>query len=241
MPINIKSPIEYFPLKVGNTELQQDKHNFSLYDGVETWMGYDTQSNWQACEFFIEVELAYGKCVTTGLGLGILQTLLALKDNVTEVIVYERNPDVIEIFKLLTKKSNIDISKITIINEDANNIKDITCDCLFLDHFENEPLTLVLETVKNIASRNKANIVWFWPAYHIFVRHCASVGQDINIISFSDWVATTNINNFPNQISPHLIDELIEFIDTIWPEQKKYNIELIKKKNKLIKMFKRKK
>lgn len=241
MPINIKSPIEYFPLKVGNTELRLNKNNFILNDGVQSWMGYDTRSNWQACEFFIEVELAYGKCVTTGLGLGVLQTLLALKDNVTEVIVYERNPDIIEMFKLLTKKSNVDISKITIINEDANNIKDITCDCLFLDHFEHESYTLILETVKNIASRNKANIVWFWPAYDIFVRYCASIEQDINIISFSDWVATININNFPNQISPYIVNALIEIIDTRWPKEKKYDIELIEKKNKLIKMFKRKK
>jgi len=249
---NMKSPINYFPLKVGNTELKKIRNTFSLHDINQKWMGYnlenkenkenDWQAHWQAREFFIELELAYGKCVTSGLGLGVIQTLLAEKDNVTEVIVYEKNPDVIEMFKILAEKSNIDTSKIVIINEDANNIKNITCDCLFLDHFEYEPFSEIEETVKRIASQNTINIVWFWPAWRVFSLYCIDTNKEINENSFLEWTSTLNISKFPNQIPSHLFDNLIEFINPIWDNlnaPNKHKIEANKQKNELINFFKK--
>ena len=236
---NIKSPITYFPLKVGDTELKKITNGFSLHDSNQSWMGYNLENNWQACEFFIELELAYGKCVTSGLGLGIIQTLLAEKDNVTEVIVYEKNPDVIDMFRILTKKSNIDTSKIVIINEDANTIKNITCDCLFLDHFEHEPFSEIAETVKRIASQNTINLVWFWPAYRGFINYCIDMSKEINENSFSEWTLNLNIDKFPNQMTPHMFNNLNEYINNFWDSRGKNKIESIKHKQKLIKFFKK--
>jgi hypothetical protein len=241
MTLNIKSPIEYFPLKIGNTELKKDKNLFTLYDANQHWMNYDTLTNFQASEFFIELELGYGKCVTTGLGLGIIQTLLAEKNTVNEVVVYEKNADVIEMFRIFTKESNIDTSKIVIINEDANNIKNITCDCLFLDHFERETPVEIIETVKRIASENTIDLVWFWPAYHFYVDYCISMNKEIDTTSFLEWSSNLNINKFPKQVTAQQLNVLVEFIDEVFVGQIKSKLLLIENRNKLIKMFKRKK
>ena len=70
-----------------------------------------------------------GKVLTT-LGMGILPLLLATKDDVTEVVCYENNKDTIKAFNA----QDFDKSKITIVNDDLENITSIDeYDSILLD------------------------------------------------------------------------------------------------------------
>jgi hypothetical protein len=208
MTIEIKSPLQYFPINIGEAKLVKTAENsFDLYFQNELWMGYEN-THWQAGEFVIELASAYGKCVTSGLGLGIIQTLLSLNPLVTEVVVYEKHQDIIDMFKVFASRSNFDTSKIKIICQDADTIKDISCDCLFLDHFEFESDEDIIRRVKNIAEYNTANFVWFWRAGHIYIEHTSLNNIEINNESFYKWSTSLEIKSFPVEVSLELIEEL---------------------------------
>ncbi len=95
---------------------------------------------------------AYGNVVTFGLGLGYFTYMCLLKEDVKKVIVVEKNPSIIKLFKsnLLSQFPNQD--KLEIINQDAfdflnnkNNFNDI--DYLFLDtyHTANDGISMYLK------------------------------------------------------------------------------------------------
>jgi hypothetical protein len=194
-------PIKYFPAKVGKAELSHTFRGFSLkYDGEE-WMSFDPRTEIQAREQFFEIDHAHGVCVTTGLGMGIVQTLLAMKSEVTEVIVYEKNQDMIDLFKILMKTSPIALDKIQIICKDADSLENITCDCLFMDHYEKEPAAEIIERSREIAKRCNSNLTWFWPATKYYVNYVVKNNREFDSESFSDWSKLININNFPTQIN----------------------------------------
>ena len=110
---DIKSPLKYFPIEIGDFSLvhKESTNSFNLVGKDRGWMGYDYKTHWQANEFYVEIDRAYGVCVTTGLGLGILQCQLCLKENVEKVVVYEKSADVIEIFYKIVEFNNFDTSK----------------------------------------------------------------------------------------------------------------------------------
>lgn len=203
----LKSPLKYFPVSKGDYKLSySEKYNeFILFEKNNAWMGYDQNSFWQSTEFYIEIEKAYGVCITTGLGLGILQTLLCLKDNVSKVIVYEKSKDVIEIFNEIVKFNNFDISKLEIRNENADLIQNQTCDCLFADHFANEPQDYMIKIVKDLSYNNTAQLVWYWPAGNHFIKFANTVNKPYNKDTYELWKKHTGIKNLP-----------VEFDDTIY-------------------------
>ena len=61
-------------------------------------------------DFSLEKELSYGKCILSGLGMGILTNFLLKNEKIKKVIVYEINNDVIKLYKML----NVENSKLTI-------------------------------------------------------------------------------------------------------------------------------
>ena len=61
----------------------------------------------------------HGDCLTFGLGIGMLQYLWLLKEEVKSVTVVEKNPDVIHIFKTFIQPQFKTDKKITIIEGDA--------------------------------------------------------------------------------------------------------------------------
>lgn len=213
MTIEIKSPLKYFATTVGKAKLTEvNKNNFDLTFDNTFWMGYESNC-WQAAEFAIELDNAYGKCVTTGLGLGIIQTLLSLNPKVTEVIVYERQQDIIDMFKIFAEHSNFDISKIKIICQNADDIVNIDCDCLFLDHFEPESQQEIIRKVKNVAEKNTAKFVWFWPAAQIYLEYIGRQNLKINKDSFCEWVTSLGIKSFPAELSDTSFDYIKQLKD----------------------------
>lgn len=209
----VKSPLEYFPITVGDYRLTYDPkmNQYSLIEKNHAWMGYDKNSYWQSTEFFIEISCAKGICVTTGLGLGIIQTILSLKNDVTKVIVYEKSKDVIEIFHKIVEFNNFDISKIEIKNQDADHIKGETCDFLFPDHFDSEPEKDIIEVVKRLSYDNNAANVWYWPAGHHFIKFALRKDLPLNEETYNMWRIYTGIKNL---IDPYY-DNFFPYIDEL--------------------------
>jgi hypothetical protein len=80
-------------------------------------------------------EMCFGKVCVAGLGLGIIAKFLSENHNVTEVVIYEINEDVI---KLVSKYLNLE--KITIKNEDFFDVrfKPGDYDVIIVDLFKKE-------------------------------------------------------------------------------------------------------
>lgn len=200
--IDLRSPFEYVPIKIGRYRLSHDIKNqqFVLLENNFGWMAYDQTSHWQAKEFCIEVNLAKGVCITTGLGLGILQGLLCLKEEVSKVIVYEKSKEVIDIFYKIVEFNKFDISKLTIINQDADTLSQQQADFLFADHFEKEPRKSIIEKVKKLSLNNNFKTVWYWPAVNHFLRFSISKKLEFNQLSYSIWRSAVEIPNLPEQL-----------------------------------------
>jgi hypothetical protein len=195
----VKSPLTYYPMTVGDYTLShtENKSSFTLAEKQSGWMGYNYDNHWQAREFYFELQLAKGVCITTGLGLGILQTNLCLNDNVSKVIVYEKSNDVVDIFYKTIEKNNFDISKIEIRIGDADLLANEKCDCLFPDHFDSEPEEHIVRVVKELSENNQADVVWYWPAGVHLLKFLISKELEINNDSYEKWKKYTGITNLP--------------------------------------------
>lgn len=196
----IKSPLKYFPINIGDYSLLINKNNnyVTLREKNKSWMGYDQNNHWQANEFYFELNRSHGICITTGLGLGILQTNLCLKENVEKVIVYEKSAEVIEIFLKLIKFNNFDISKIEIKNLDANEMNNEICDCLFLDHFEGNTDEEILHSVKQLSFNNKFTTLWYWPAVYHFLKFSLKKNLPLSCKTYQMWKLEIDLKNLPN-------------------------------------------
>jgi hypothetical protein len=94
----------------------------------DLWMCTD----WQAvAELLSQVELATGRVLVTGLGLGLVALLVANKPEVTSVTVVENNDSVIKLFLM----QGFDLTKINIVQQDVLSYTDDTFDSILLDHY----------------------------------------------------------------------------------------------------------
>lgn len=158
---NLKLALRYFPIKYSETEISNVNNALVLKVNDIQWCTLNSDLR-ELRQFFPEINLSYGNVVTTGLGFGMLQTALLLKKEVQSVTVYEQNYGVIELFKQICAQNNFDISRLNIIHDDANNMRNVDCDWLLMDHFELHTYWEKIDTVRHIASNNNAKNVWFW-------------------------------------------------------------------------------
>jgi len=98
------------------------------------WMSItpmELQSAWVAIRRFS------GHVVTAGLGMGYIALRLAAKEDITKVMVYERDERVVEFF-LETQAGRPELDKIDIIQcEDARTaFKGVDCDWVFMDLYD---------------------------------------------------------------------------------------------------------
>ena len=111
------------PYKKGNLEILAYQDGVVLLiDGLQ-WMGYEPTKEVTFRQLKAEIELAYGHCVTTGLGLGLKEVSLAKKESVTKITIIEQSQEVVDWFKQATAESNTDISKMEFIVGDAEQVK----------------------------------------------------------------------------------------------------------------------
>lgn len=235
---NIEPPLKYYSHSVGNTELIVDNNNISLYENGQSWMGLDLNTKWQANEFVFELSEATGVCVTTGLGLGVIQTLLVQNANVTKVIVFEKNKSVIDIFLYNIEKNNFDISKLEIINVDADNIQDIVCDCMFLDHFEHEPEHEIIDRVKKISKNNTFNLLWYWPCIKHFSVFCSTNTLEISNKSFDIWKTVNGFEKLPKELNSLQLNNIMNLRNEYYSRsQNIFDFQIQNQKNKLLSLF----
>lgn len=121
---------------------------------------------------------AKGKVVAFGLGLGYFPIMAAVKDEVEEVVIIEKDQTIIDIFKkhilpLFEKKE-----KIKIIKDDAfnylNKMKDNDVDYLFIDIWHNpeDGLPLYLKFKKMLKNRKVKVSYWLEKSILAMLRRC---------------------------------------------------------------------
>lgn len=204
------SPLKYEEVSVGNAHLYlYEPGYFKLRHNNDVWMGHDTHNHWQCAEFLMELNLAYGRCITTGIGLGMIQTYLLRNPKVSEVIVYEKNQDVIDLFKIIANKNNLDISALKFVKNDADDMNGEDADCIFLDHWDSHIWEFLSERIRKIANNNNCKILWYWPAVLHYSRWCKKhQNLPINLKTYQDWVKYINVRNFPNELSEENLENI---------------------------------
>lgn len=154
--------INFVGLKVGNAKLYFDTQNYLLtYNNNNVWLCYSYIDKTFIKEFYYPAEIAYGHCILSGLGMGILASLVLKNPKVKSVTVYEKYDDVINLNKII---SFVNLNQINIINKPIEEIKsqNVECDCLFLDHYEFETNEYKLNNSKEISNTVKHDKLWVW-------------------------------------------------------------------------------
>lgn len=208
----LKPVLNYFPIQYGDAKIvTQLPNNFKLTVNDLQWCVLKNDSR-EVRQFFLEINRPSGDVVTTGLGFGIIQSRLLLKKDVTSLTVFEKSLDVIEIFKETCKMNNFDITRLNIINDDANNMKNITCDWLIMDHFEgiHQPAWEIIDSARTIASNNNASNVWFWSIIKTYAHFYKIKQLDIGVESFDLFANALNIKNLYR-----VSDEEIQYIEKV--------------------------
>ena len=165
---------------IGNLEVclsDSIKYRWELLLDGRQWNTWHMLGNYEIRELQSSVDIAYGKVIATGLGFCLRESMLLANENVTEIVVLENNPNVIEYHKI----HNPDImSKITVIECDANTYTG-SCDVLLLDHYEIFDIEAIRHFTMslNLCTKNiEHNLVWWWaleeliPNFDSYVAHC---------------------------------------------------------------------
>lgn len=200
---NFKSPLNFFPIKFGDVEVKKehDCHTLS-YKNMICMTDHFTDQ----IDLSVEVSYGYGKCITSGIGLGIKESMLALKPEVTEVICYEKNKEIIDLFYMMANYSNFNTTKIKIIHGDAEDMNGLQCDCLFLDHYGFERDIYIQGSASRISYNNNSNIVWYWPAVRHYFSHIEQMNLPLTKETFYNWASRLYIKNMPCSLSDDMID-----------------------------------
>jgi len=159
-------------------------------------MEYNSIDEIALTQLYSSYDLAYGDCILSGLGMGILIDMIISKPNVTRIRVYEKDADVIAI----NRKFGDIPSKVEIINEPIENMKNVECDCLLFDHINEINFPLMIEEYKNIISNNKPKLVWFWSAEYCFFNTYGDESKEKNNYNdlYKKFLEDISIPGFPN-------------------------------------------
>ena len=113
------------------------------------------------------IKFAYGIVGIVGLGLGYVAQEIAKKSNVKQVIVYEINKEVIDLYNRNFKEN----SKIKIIHEDAFRAKRQKFDFFYVDIYEYELTLRMVEDYKTFNEIHEIEEYSFWGIEH-FLLSC---------------------------------------------------------------------
>lgn len=203
---NYKVPEIFFPIKVGNARCKEPVPGvFNLYVDNHRWTVYDYYFKTILYDCFIEIEKAHGNCITTGLGLGIIELCLANKPNVNKIRIFEKYQSVVDLFLTFAENAKLKLDKIEIIIEDANELKNQRSDCLLLDHFESETFEEIVSSARHLAQNNLQDFIYFWPATKEFCEQSVKNKLPILVESFTNWGESLDIKNFPPSVDNRLL------------------------------------
>ncbi len=121
------------------------------------------------------VKAAYGDVVVYGLGLGYYPYMISLKEIVNEIVIVEKDKDIIELFKKYILPQFKHKEKITIINADAFEYMQETryFDCAFVDlwHDPLDGIELYLKT-KKTEKEETQYFYWLESSFYALLRRC---------------------------------------------------------------------
>ena len=166
--------------KVGNFEIKNKSNNSDYIDGymyrkkgrVNTkiielhgpdniWMRI---SPMEIQSSYMFIKYAHGRVGVVGLGLGYVVQELAKKSNVEEVVVYEKEKDVIDLYN-----SNFENNpKIKIINEDAFEAESENFDYFYVDIYEYKLDKRVVDDYIKFNKLHKIKEYLFWGVEHFY-------------------------------------------------------------------------
>lgn len=149
------------------------------------------------------IDEAHGKVVALGLGLGYFPIMTATKDEVSEVVVVEKDQTIINIFKQHILPLFNKCEKIKIVHADAfDYIQNINCDYLFIDIWHNPEDGLPLYIRFKNELKNKSFKVSYWLEKSILamLRRCVITLVEENLEGYTE-------NNY--QKAKNEFDEII--------------------------------
>ena len=216
---DLRPVLNYFPIKVGKAELvYTEQHNnggppfkgYILYHDKIQWCALNCfnsnksrpDENREVKEFFLEINMPVGKVITTGLGFGVLQTNLLQRPDVDELVVVEKHEDIIRMFEIFAKESELDINRIKFVNDDAKKAKDIQADWLCMDHFECTHQTFweIIDQVRDISYDCNSSKILFWPMPIIYNIFCEKKQIPINKSSYKQFKDTIRLSKLPDEL-----------------------------------------
>lgn len=125
----------------------------------ETWMSLTPMEIQSAV---VPIDLAEGRVGTGGLGMGYFALAAAQKEEVSEVIVFERNPEVIRYFTD-TFSGRLGFDKIRIVQGDMRELcRDYEFDLLFVDIYKDMLETSILKDIELFTDMNSIDTYRFW-------------------------------------------------------------------------------
>lgn len=124
--------LPFTPCESNGVSIGHHKGGFALHGPDSVHIGIWMGTSW-ACiaELLSQVDAARGRVLCTGLGLGLVPMLAAMKDDVDSVTVIENDPDVIALFD----RQGFVVPKLSIVLGDADTHADGPYDAVLLDHY----------------------------------------------------------------------------------------------------------
>lgn len=116
---------------------------------------------------YVTISFAYGRVGIVGLGLGYLVQEIAKKDDVKEVIVYEISEEVINLYNANFEANE----KIKIIKGDAFKAKGLKFDFFYVDIYDYEVTSKVVEDYKKFTELHEIEDYAFFGLEH-FLLSC---------------------------------------------------------------------
>jgi hypothetical protein len=180
-------------IKYENFEIKDinNGYEFQLWINGERWMNIVPSNYSIVKQMYSHYDIAHGNVLVTGLGFGIAALWISSKPTVEHVTVVERSPEVIKAFLASNNKPD----NMTIICEDANKFQSNNYfDCILSDHFENENLNIILDSMKSLVKRiPNYGVVWFWPLEQMYaaftILECDKFPEKLkyNVFRFLFW------------------------------------------------------
>ena len=162
---------------------------------------------------YMFIKKAKGKVGIVGLGLGYVAWELSKKEDVEEIIVYEIEKDVIDLYYLNFPTNE----KIKIINEDAYKAKKRNFDYFYVDIYEYKFTYKVVEDYEIFNNIHNIKEYLFWGLEHFLLScryeeivwvYIPELWMEISRSLFEAF-QDDNMLDYYNQLNPDLVSEVL--------------------------------
>ena len=162
---------------------------------------------------YMFIKYAKGKVGVVGLGLGYVVQELSKKNDVDEIVVYEKEKDVIDLYKSNFEENN----KIKIINKDAFEAESEEFDYFYVDIYEYKLEKRVVEYYIKFNKIHKIEEDLFWGMEHFLLSckyeeivwvYIPELWMDISKKIFGS-LQEANLLKYYKQLDEELVSEVL--------------------------------